>query len=168
MSVCVSVYVQTLTAPRPKVARSLNFAYPQNPQRGIWRYHARNSTTLSSGWNSGSSRFSWRKVWTGVKCNFSLAQYQVRKIIGKLSIRRVRMWNFTRMGPTTKKLWPLIVPVQRPSEQPSLGPPPKRCELQLFFGGIRQAIRRLKALHLGRLNMQFQRNWPEDKKLQLF
>ena len=44
-------------------------------------------------------------------------------------------------------------------------PPPKRCELQLFFAGIRQAVRRLKALHLGSLNMQFQQDWPKDKKI---
>ena len=49
-----------------------------------------------------------------------------------------------------------------------LGTTPKRCELQLFFAGIRQAVRRLKALDLGRLNMQFQQDWPKDKKLQLF
>ena len=36
--------------------------------------------------------------------------------------------------------------------------------MQLFFAGIRQAIRRLKALHLGRLNMQFQQDWAKDKK----
>ena len=40
-----------------------------------------------------------------------------------------------------------------------------RCELQLFFAGIRQAVRRLKAFHLGRLNMQFQQDWPKDKKI---
>ena len=49
-----------------------------------------------------------------------------------------------------------------------LGTTPKRCELQLFFARIRQAVRRLKALYLGRLNMQFQQDWPKDKKLQLF
>ena len=38
----------------------------------------------------------------------------------------------------------------------------------LSFARIRQAVRRLKALHLGRLNMQFQQDWPKDKKLQLF
>ena len=46
-----------------------------------------------------------------------------------------------------------------------LGTTPKRCELQLFLAGIRQAIRRFKALNLGRLNMQFQQNWPKDKKI---
>ena len=51
------------------------------------------------------------------------------------------------------------------SEQPGLGPTPKRCELQLFLAGIRQALRRLKALHFGRLNMQFQQDWPKDKKI---
>ena len=76
-------------------------------------------------WKHASSRFSWRKVWNGVKCNFSSPQHQVWKIVGKLSIRRVRIWNFTRIGPMTKKLWLSIVPVQRPSEQPGLGPPQK-------------------------------------------
>ena len=46
-----------------------------------------------------------------------------------------------------------------------LGTTTKRCELQLFFAGIRQAIRRMKALDLGRLNMQFQQDWPKDKKV---
>ena len=88
-------------------------------------YLARNSTTLRSGGISASSRFSWRKVWTGVKCNFFSSHQHVRKIVGKLSIRRVRMWNFTRIGPKTKKLWLSIVLVQRLSEQPGLGPPQK-------------------------------------------
>ena len=74
------------------------------------------------------------------------------------------MWNFTRIGPKTKKLWLSIVPVQSPSEQPGLGTTPKRCELQLFLAGIRQALRRYKAIHLGRLNMQFQQDWLKDKK----
>ena len=45
-----------------------------------------------------------------------------------------------------------------------LGNTSKRCELQLFLAGIRQAVRRLKAIHLGRLNMQFQQDCPKDKK----
>ena len=32
----------------------------------------------------------------------------------------------------------------------------------------RQAIRRLKAIQLGRLNMQFQQDWPKDKKYSSF
>ena len=48
------------------------------------------------------------------------------------------------------------------------GTTPKRCELQLFFAGIAYPIWRWKALDLGRLNMQFQQDWPKDKKLQLF
>ena len=87
---------------------------------------------------------------------------------GKLSIRRVRIWNFTRIGPKTKKLWLTIDPVRRPSEQPDLGTPQKRCELQLFFAGIRQALRHLKVLHLGRLNRQFQQDWPKDKNYRSF
>ena len=123
MCVCVSMCVQTLVASRPKVARSPNFAYPpKNPRPGIWRYLARNSTTLSSGGIRASSRFSWRKVWNGVKCNFSSPHHHLWKIVGKISIRRVRMWKFTRIGHKTRKLWLLIVSVQRPSEQPGLGP----------------------------------------------
>ena len=49
-----------------------------------------------------------------------------------------------------------------------LGNTPKRCELQLFLAGIRQAIRRLKAFHLGRLSMQFQQDWPKDKNYSSF
>ena len=49
------------------------------------------------------------------------------------------------------------------SEQPGLGPPQKRCELQLFFAGIAQAEYCWKALDLGRLNMQIQQDWPKDK-----
>ena len=35
-----------------------------------------------------------------------------------------------------------------------LGTTQKRCELQLFFAGIRQAVRRWKAIHFGRLNVR--------------
>ena len=70
----------------------------------LYQYLARNSTTLRSGGNSALSRFSWRKVSTGVKCNFSSPHHHIRKIVGKLSIRQVRMWDFTRIGPKTKKV----------------------------------------------------------------
>ena len=50
----------------------------------------------------------------------------------------------------------------------SPGPTPKRCEPQLFLAGLGQAVRRWKALDLGSLNMQFQHDWPKDKKIQLF
>ena len=49
-----------------------------------------------------------------------------------------------------------------------LGTTPKTCELPLFFAAIGQAIHGWKALDLGSLNMQFQQDWPKDKKLQLF
>ena len=45
------------------------------------------------------------------------------------------------------------------------GPTPKRCELPLFFAGIAQAIHCWKAFDLGSLNMQFQNDWPKDKKI---
>ena len=46
-----------------------------------------------------------------------------------------------------------------------LGTIPKRCELQLSLAGIRQAVRRKKAFHLGRLNMEFQQDCQKDKKI---
>ena len=59
---------------------------------------------IGSGGNSPLSRFSWHKVWTGVKWNFSSAQLQDWYVDGKLPISRVRMWNFTRIRRKTKKV----------------------------------------------------------------
>ena len=47
----------------------------------------------------------------------------------------------------------------------SRGPTPKRCELPLFLAALRQAVRGWKVLDLGSLNMQFQQEWPKDKKI---
>ena len=68
---------------------------------------------MGSGGNSPSSRFSWRKVWTGVKCHFSSAHHHNQYVVGKLSISRVRMWNFTQIGRKTKKLRLSINPARR-------------------------------------------------------
>ena len=125
----------------------------------------RSARLIGSGGTSPLSRFSWRKVWTGVKCNFSSAQLHDQYVVGKLPISRVRMWNFTRIRHKKKKLWLLIIPARTLLEQPGLGPPPKRCELQLFFAGVRQAVWHWKALDIGRLNMQFQQDWPKDEKI---
>ena len=101
------------------------FGPPPNLRAVSWPYLARNSTTLRSGGIRASQRFSWRKMWTGVKRNFSSPHHHVRKIVGKLSNRRDRMWNFTRIRPKTKKLWLSIFPARRPTEHTGLGPPPK-------------------------------------------
>ena len=76
-------------------------------------------------WKRPSSRFNWCNVWTGVKCNFSWEHFQTRYIIRKLSLSRIWMWNFTRIGPKTKKLWLLIIPALRLSYQSRLGQPQK-------------------------------------------
>ena len=68
----------------------------------------------------------------------------------------------------TKKLWLSIIPAVRRFYQPRLGKTQKRCEPQLFLASLGQVIRCSKALNLGSLNMQFQHEWPKDKKLQLF
>ena len=73
----------------------------------------RSARLIGSGGNSPSSCFSWRKVWTGVKCNFSSAQLHDRYVDGKLPISRVRMLNFTRIRRKTKKLWLSIIPARR-------------------------------------------------------
>ena len=46
-----------------------------------------------------------------------------------------------------------------------LGTTPKTCELQLFLAALGQVIHCSKALDLGSLNMQFQHDWPKDKKI---
>ena len=47
----------------------------------------------------------------------------------------------------------------------SPGPIPERCEQQLFLDALGQVIRCSKALDLESLNMQFQHDWPKDKKI---
>ena len=49
-----------------------------------------------------------------------------------------------------------------------LGTTLKRCDPQLFLAGIRQPVRRKKAIHLGRFNMEFQQDCPKDKKITAF
>ena len=71
----------------------------------------RSARLIGSGGNSPSSRFNWRKVWTRVKCNFSSAHHH-GQYIGKLSINRVRKWNFTRRRRKTKKLQLYIIPAR--------------------------------------------------------
>ena len=46
----------------------------------------------------------------------------------------------------------------------SPGPTPKRCEPHFFLAALGQVMRCSKALDLGSLNMQFQHDWPKDKK----
>ena len=47
----------------------------------------------------------------------------------------------------------------------SPGPTPKRCELPLFLAALGQAVRSWKALDIRSLNLQFQQDWPKDKKI---
>ena len=47
----------------------------------------------------------------------------------------------------------------------SPGPIPKRCGPELFLAALGQVIRCSKALDLGSLNVQFQHDWPKDKKI---
>ena len=110
--------------PQRWVPRSSNSALPPNLRAVSFPYLAQNSTTLRSGGNSASSCFNWHKVWTGVKCNFSWDHFQKWYIIRKLSLSRVRIWNFTTIGPKTK-LWLSIIPALRRSYQPRLGKPQK-------------------------------------------
>ena len=101
------------------------FGPPPNLHAVFLPYLTQNSSTLRSGGNSALSRFNWPKVWTGVKCNFSWEHFQKRYIIRKLSLSRVRIWNFTRIGPKTQRLWLSIIPALRRSYQPRLAQPQK-------------------------------------------
>ena len=78
------------------------------------------------------------------------------------------MLNFTRIGPKTKKLWLLIIPAQRPSEQPGLGPPQKgvNCnfswpEFDKPYGVRKLSISDAKISSFSRIAQKI-------KKLQLF
>ena len=119
-------------------------------------------------WKQPFVQFSWHKVWNGLKCNFSSVCHKVRKVVGKLTISLVRMCNFTRTAHKTKRLWLSIIPARRPSEQPSLRPPQKGVNYHFSSPHFSQAVWRWKALNLGRLNMQFQQDWPKDKKTVFF
>ena len=47
----------------------------------------------------------------------------------------------------------------------SPGPTPKRCEPQVFLATLGKVICCWKALDLGSLNLQFEHDWPKDKKI---
>ena len=90
-----------------------NFTHALKICLGSFLSPFRPARLIGSGGNSPSSCFNWHKVWTGVKCNFSSAQLHDQNALGKVSISRVRMWNFTRIRRKTKKLWLSIIPAQR-------------------------------------------------------
>ena len=128
--------------PQSSVPRSLNLAHPQTCVQFPNRTSLETLRPSEVVEIRASSRFSWRKVWTGVKYNFSSPHQHVRKIVRKLLIRRVRMWNFTRIGPKTKKVMAFDSSSAKAVWAARLGNTPKRCELKLFLAGIRQAVRR--------------------------
>ena len=108
----------------------------------------------------------WRKVWTGVKCNFSWVHFQNWYIITKLSLSRVRRWNFTRKGLKTKKLWLLIIPALRRSYQPRLGKA-KTVWTTTFLGRTWTSHTLFKSSQSRSLSMQFRHDWPKDKNTAL-
>ena len=126
-------------------------------------------TVLQSGGNSLSSRFNWRKVWTGVKCNFSSAQLHNRYVDGKLPISRVRMWNFTRIGRKIKKLRLSIIPALRQSHRPSLDQPQKGVVwTATFLGRAWTSHTSLESSQSWKLKYAVSADGPKDKKVQLF
>ena len=88
-----------------------------------------------------------------------------RYVVGKLSISQVRMWNCTRIGRNTKKLRLSINPARR--QWP--GTTHKKVWTATFLRRNSTSHTPLeKALDLGSLDMQFQLDWPKDKKYRSF
>ena len=76
--------------------------------------------------------------------------------------KKLRLWNrCEKFGPGFNSCTKAVLSA-------SPGPTPRRCEPQLFLAALGQVIRCSKAVDLGSLNMQFEHDWPKDKKLQLF
>ena len=120
---CVCVRVCTNAFSSYTVGRTVSkFCLPQKPATRYLTVLRSKLYDPPSDGNRALSHFRWRKVWNGVKCNFSSPHHNVRKIVKKLSIRPVRIWNFNRIGPKTKKLRLSIVLARRLSEHTSLGP----------------------------------------------
>ena len=115
MCVCVCVCACVW---KPSVSTSLhglppNFTHALKFCLGRFLSTFRPTRLIRSGGNSPSSRFNWRKVWTGVKCHFYSAHHHNQDVVGKLSISRVPMWNFTWIESKTKKLRLSINPARR-------------------------------------------------------
>ena len=113
LSVCLSVCVWKRTVSTSLHGLPPNFTHALKICLGRFLSPFRSARLIRSGGNSASSRFNWRKVWTGVKCNFSSAHHHNQYDVEKLSINRVRMWNFTQIGHKTKKLRLSINPARR-------------------------------------------------------
>ena len=101
VSVCVCVYKRSVSTSLHRLPP--NFTHALKICLGRFLSPFQSARPIRSGENSPLSGFNWRKVWTGVKCNFSSAHHHNRNIVGKLSIRRVRTWNFTRIGRKTEE-----------------------------------------------------------------
>ena len=127
----------------------------------------RSARLIGSGGNSPSSRFSWRKVWTGVECNFSSAQLHDRYVDGKLPISRVWMCNFTRIRRKTKKLWLSIIPARRMCDQAGLGQPQK-VWTPTFLGRTSTSRMLWESSRYLKLKYAFSAALAKNNKLQLF
>ena len=97
-----------------------------------------------------------------------LGHFQTRFIIRKFSLSGVRMWNFTGIGPKTKKLWLSIVLARRPSEQPGLGPPQKGVNCNFSWPEFDKPYGVRKLSISDALIWSFSRMARKDKKLKIF
>ena len=73
------------------------------------------------------------------------------------------MWNFTSIGPKTKKLWLLKIPARRPSEQPGLGPPQKGVNCNFSSPQFNKPSA-LESSRSRTLKYAVQQDWPKDKR----
>ena len=94
-------------------------------------------------------------------CQLADLKYAIFSITGCKNKKLPRSKLFLSMV-FKLKLWLSIVPARRPSEHTSLGPPQKGVNCNCNNSTNRTALERF---HLGRLNMEFQKDCPKDKKI---
>ena len=116
--------------------------------------------TLHWGGKSLSSRFIWRKVWAGVRCNFPCARLNESYVIEELSLSRNRKWNFTRIGRMTKTRWLSIIPARRRSYQPGCHNT-KKVLTTTFLGRTKMSRTSLKSSRYWKLKFSVSAGWAK-------
>ena len=132
-----------------------------------------NRTSLEPLWPSKVVETALQYASVGVRCELvwsaTFLRYTSKSdVVGKLSISWVRTWNFTRIGPQTKKVMAFNNSCPKAVWAARLGTTPKRWEPPLFLAKIRQAVPALESSQSRTLKYAVSKELAKDKKLQLF